>query len=347
MNIFSINKKFNCEEIIFKYDKKSNLRCILIIDSTKLGKKACGGVRMLGFKNEEEALRDGLKLAKAMSKKHALYDIELGGAKAVVMGNPKKDKTKEMLEAFGRFVESLGGKYWTCIDMGFTMDDAKVIASQTQFIDSVEPAIKQGSLGLSGIGTGIGVVEGMKIAIQKTFSNSDLEGIRVAVQGLGSVGSTVAELLIEEGAEVFGADYDEHNIQKAKKIGVKIISSQKLHSIECDVFSPCAVGNTINSKNYSQLNCKIICGGANNQLENYEIAKKLKKKGILYLPDFMINGGGVIQAEGEYAGTTKEEAYQNIRIRVSKMVDQILSLAEKRDKLPFEVAEEIANKKLA
>lgn len=340
-------KKADCEEIIFKYDRKSNLRAMLIIDSTILGKKTCGGVRMLGFKTESEALEDGLKLARAMTKKHALYGIMLGGAKAVILGNPKKDKTRDLLKAFGRFVDSLQGKYWTCIDMGFEMKDAKVIASETEFIDSVGSSIKKGSLGPSGIGTGIGVVEGMRVAVKKVFGSSSLRSRRIAVQGLGYVGGTVAELLLKEGAVVIGADTDAQIAGRAKKMGVITVSPEKIYSVDCDVFSPCAVGGTINEKTYSKLKCKIIAGGANNQLENYGIGKKLAQKGILYLPDFVINGGGVIQAEGEYAGTTKEKAYDDVRIKIPKMTEKILVLSEKRKKLPFEIAEEIVRKRLS
>ena len=336
-------KKFACEEITYKYDSELDLRFILIAHNTLMNEKVNGGIRMKGYKNEDEALEDGLKLAQAMTFKNIIFDLPWGGGKAVIVGNPKK--TKKFLHKIGEFVESFKGKFQTTIDMGFTDKDAQIISEKTEYVDSLDPSFKKGCLGPSSIGTGIGIAEAIRVAVKKVY-DQNLSNKIVVIQGLGRVGSVAAAELIKQGAVVIGSDTNKQAVRKARKIGVKIVPPAKIFSTKCDVFSPCAAGDILNKHSVKKLKCQIIAGGANNQLESPRIAKILERKKILYIPDFVANSGGMLQSQCEYDGKTIKQAHQYVTKRIAQMVSLILNEADKKKKLPVEIAEKMVNDKI-
>lgn len=300
---------------------KDKVRAIIAIHSTKLG-PACGGIRMWNYSSEEEALDDVLKLSLAMTLKNSAAGLDLGGGKCVVIGDPFKDKTEELLLALGDFVQSLGGTYITAEDIGITSDDLAVIARRTKYVAGLPEYM--GGMGDCSPYTALGVLYSIKTALEFVYGSPSLERKTVAVQGLGKVGGNLAKLLLEEGARVIGSDIVEEKCQEIKNLGVEIVPPEAIFSAACDVFSPCAKGGIINERTIPTLNCKIICGGANNQLEKDEDISLLEQKGILYIPDFIANAGGIIsisvEIEGNFTPEKAKEKVKGIQDRVRELL---------------------------
>lgn len=253
------------EQVIFNYDRSSGLRAIIAIHSTALG-PALGGTRFYPYESEEEALIDVLRLAKGMTYKAAAAGLDLGGGKAVILGDPKRDKSEELFRAYGRFVETLGGRYIT----------ARAVAMEL-------------------------------------WKTADLKGRRFAVQGVGKVGYQLVKLLVEGGASVIASDVDVDRVASAvRDFSVDVIESGSIHSVECDVFAPCALGGVLNDETIPQLKCSAVAGGANNQLDSSEHAKLLEEAGILYAPDFIINAGGLINVADELRGHDAKRALAQV-----------------------------------
>ncbi|HHW03793.1 MAG TPA: Glu/Leu/Phe/Val dehydrogenase [Thermoanaerobacterales bacterium] len=297
MEIFKETFEKGHEQIVFCSDPAAGLKAIIAIHSTVLG-PALGGLRMWNYRSEEEALIDVLRLSRGMTYKNAAMGLELGGGKAVIIGDPQKDKSPELFRAFGRFVESLGGRYITAEDVGTCEEDMYYIARETSHV-----------LGLAGKSgnpspvTAYGVFLGIKACAEWVFGSDDLRGRKVALQGLGHVGMEVARLLRESGAEVTAADIYPYRAKEAReKLGIKIVEPEKIYDLPCDIFSPCALGAVINEDTVERFKCRIVAGAANNQLKDGSFAKRLKDRGILYAPDYIINGGGVISVAEELSG---------------------------------------------
>lgn len=312
--------RLNKHELV-AFGWKDKVRAIIAIHSTKLG-PACGGIRMWNYSSEEEVLEDVLRLSMAMTFKNAAAGLNLGGGKCVVLGDPSKDKSEELLLALGDFVQSLGGSYITAEDIGITSDDLAVIARRTKFVVGLPPYM--GGMGDCSPYTALGVYYSIKTAMEFLYGSPSLEGKTIAVQGLGKVGGNLVKLLLSEGAKVIGSDVSEEKCEWAKKLGVEIVPPQEILFVACDVLSPCARGAIINEKTITNLNCKIICGGANNQLEKDEDISLLEKKGILYIPDFIANAGGIIslslEIEGRFSPEEAEKKVKGIEERVRELL---------------------------
>jgi leucine dehydrogenase len=295
------------EQVVFCHDKDTGLKAIIGIHNTVLG-PALGGTRMWNYANEWEALNDVLRLSRGMTYKSAISGLNLGGGKAVIIGNAQTDKTPELITRFGEFVNSLSGKYITAEDVGSTTADMDLIRDVTPYVTGISES--RGGSGNPSPVTAYGVYMGMKAAAMHQFGSANLDGKKVLVQGTGHVGETLISYLAKEGALVQISDINEQRmVDVAAKYGVSIFTGDDLYSADVDIYAPCALGATINDATINKIKAKVIAGAANNQLavENVH-GKILMEKGIAYAPDFLINAGGIINVYGEIAGYGKEEA---------------------------------------
>src|SRR4051794_2112057 len=292
------------EQVVFCADPKSGLRAVIAIYSTALG-PALGGTRFFPYASEEAAVADVLNLSKAMAYKNALAGLDLGGGKAVILGDPRTDKTEALLRAYGRFVQALGGRYLTACDVGTYNADLDVVARETRYAHGRSEAY--GGCGDSSVLTAYGVFQGMRAAAEHTWGAPTLAGRTVAVAGAGKVGSHLVAHLVEDGADVLVTDVDQAAVDRVQGRfpEVKAVpDTATLVRTAHDVYAPCALGGALDEETVGVLPAHIVCGGANNQLATPEIADRLAERGILYAPDYLVNAGGVIQVEDERHGTS-------------------------------------------
>ena len=296
------------EQVVFCNDPDTGLKAIIAIHNTTLG-PALGGCRMYPYSSVEEALKDVLRLSKGMTYKCAAADLDFGGGKAVIIGDPEKDKSPELFRAFGQFVESLDGRFYTGTDMGTTMDDFVQANKETNYIVGLPESYGGG--GDSSIPTAMGIIYGLKAVNKTLFGNESLGGVTYAIQGLGKVGFKVAENLLEEGAHLIVSDVNVNRLkeieEKANSLNgrIKIVSNEEIFSQKADIFVPCAIGGIINDQTIDQLKVQAVAGSANNQLLTEEHALKLFDKGILYAPDYIINSGGLILVVDDFITSTR------------------------------------------
>ncbi|MGB9608556.1 MAG: Glu/Leu/Phe/Val family dehydrogenase, partial [bacterium] len=302
---------------------KDKVKAIIAVHSTKLG-PACGGIRMWNYHSEEDALRDVLRLSVAMTLKNAAAGLNLGGGKCVVIGDPNKDKNEELLLSLGDFVQSLGGTYITAEDIGITSEDLAIISRRTRYVVGLPESL--GGMGDCSPYTALGVFHSIKTALDFLYGSPSLEGRTIAIQGLGKVGGNLAKLLLSEGARVLGSDVSNEKNESAKRLGVDIIPPEEILFTPCDVLAPCARGGIINKETIPKLRCKIICGAANNQLEKDDDAWLLEEKGILYIPDFIANAGGIISLSVEMEGKFSKEIAEERVKRVGERVQELLRI---------------------
>ncbi|MET1013604.1 MAG: Glu/Leu/Phe/Val dehydrogenase [Paenisporosarcina sp.] len=297
------------EQVVFCNDPTTGLRAIIAIHNTTNG-PALGGCRMYPYKSVEEAMEDALRLSKGMSYKCAATDVDFGGGKAVIIGDPLTDKTPELFRAFGQFVNSLNGRFYTGTDMGTTMEDFIHASKETNCIVGLPAAYGGG--GDSSIPTAAGVLYGLKATNQTLFGSENLGGVSYSIQGLGKVGSKVAIGLLEAGAHLYVTDISAESIRLIKEIAmntpgtIEVVASDEIYSQEADVFVPCAFGGIVNEQTINQFKVKAIAGSANNQLLSETHGNQLQQKGILYAPDYIINSGGLIQVADELYGINHE-----------------------------------------
>lgn len=314
------------EQVVFCHDKDTGLKAIIGIHNTVLG-PALGGTRMWNYANEWEALNDVLRLSRGMTYKSAISGLNLGGGKAVIIGDAKTDKTPEMMKKFGEFIHSLSGKYITAEDVGTTTPDMDLIRDVTPYVTGISEA--RGGSGNPSPVTAYGVYMGMKAAAKHKFGSDSLAGKRILVQGTGHVGETLIDHLTKEGAIVEISDINEARMQEiAARYGAKIFSGSDVYSADVDIYAPCALGATINDETIEKLKAKVIAGAANNQLANEQVhGKILQEKGILYAPDFLINAGGIINVYAEIVGYDKAEAMRRTE-NIYNTTLEIFSFAE-------------------
>ena len=335
----------NHEQIVFCNDKDTGLRAIIGIHNTVLG-PALGGTRMWKYANEWEALNDVLRLSRGMTYKSAISGLNLGGGKAVIIGDAKTDKTPELIKKFGEYVHSLSGRYITAEDVGTTTPDMDMIREITPYVTGISES-KGGSGNPSPV-TAYGVYMGMKAAAKYQFGTDNLGGKNILVQGIGHVGETLVGLLVAEGAKVQIADINEARLEEVSiKYGTPIYKDADLYSAAVDIYAPCALGATINDDTVYKIQAKVIAGAANNQLANEQVhGKILQERGISYAPDFLINAGGIINVYGEIVGYGKEEA----RRRTENIYDTTLEIfreAELQQITTHQAALSIAEKRIA
>ncbi len=298
------------EQIIYCHDKGTGLKAIIAIHNTTLG-PALGGTRMWSYRSEAEALNDVLRLSRGMTYKAAISGLKLGGGKAVIFGDSKLDKTEAMFVKYGEFIESLNGKYITAEDVGTTTADMVNVRKATKHVTGLPESMGGG--GDPSPVTAYGVFMGMKAAAKQRYGSDDLNGKRIAIQGVGHVGENLVRLVSEQGAKVFVTDINQDQLKAiSDKYKAEIVSLEGIYDLEMDIYAPCALGATLNTENINRLKCSVISGAANNQLADENIhGPMLAQKGILYAPDFLINAGGLINVYSELNGYDRKVALQH------------------------------------
>lgn len=294
------------EQIVFCNDKDTGLKAIIGIHNSVMG-PALGGTRMFNYANEWEALNDVLRLSRGMTYKAAITGLNIGGGKAVIIGDAKTQKTPELMRKFGEFVHSLSGRYITAEDVGMETSDMDLVRDVTPYVTGISE--ERGGSGNPSPVTAFGVYMGMKAAAKKQFGSEKLEGKKILVQGIGHVGETLVEYLTKEGAQVFIADINEEKLyQVASKYNAQVFAGDDLYTADVDIYAPCAMGATINDTTVNKIKAKVIAGAANNQLANENThGLILQERGILYAPDFLINAGGIINVYAEIEHYDKAE----------------------------------------
>lgn len=298
------------EELVFCQDKHTGLKAIIAIHNTVLG-PGLGGTRIWNYASEAEAVNDVLRLSRGMTYKAAISGLNLGGAKAVIIGDAKTIKTEALMRKFGRFVENLSGKYITAEDVNTTTRDMEYVHMETSHVVGLPESMGGG--GDPSPVTAYGTFMGMKAAVKHVYGSDSLNGKTVAVQGIGKVGGHLLEYLHKEGAKLIIADINEEVLAKyAKDLGAVVVKGDEIYSQEVDIFAPCALGAILNTDNINKLKCKVVAGAANNQLADENVhGPMLVEKGITYAPDFLINAGGLINVYQEYIGYNRETAFRN------------------------------------
>jgi leucine dehydrogenase len=343
MGVFEQINGEGYEQIVFCSDDHSGLRAIIAIHSTALG-PALGGTRFYPYKSEEDALCDVLRLARGMTYKAAAAGLDLGGGKAVIIGDPRRDKNEELLRAYGRFVESLGGRYITAEDVGTALGDMDIVRRESRWVTGCSHTY--GGSGDPSPVTAYGVLQGIKACLLEVFGDGSLQGRSVSLQGVGKVGYALCGYLVNEGAQVTIADVDVDNLARAvSDYGVETVQLEKIHALETDVFCPCALGGSINDDTISDLNCSIIAGSANNQLQREEHGDKLRDLGILYAPDFVINAGGLINVEDELRGYDQKRALARVE-GIYKQLQSIFTMSRERNISTARAANEYAHDRI-
>jgi leucine dehydrogenase len=333
------------EKVVEGIDKASGLHCFIAIHDTTLG-PALGGTRIYPYSSTEEALTDVLRLAEGMTYKSAIAEIGLGGGKSVIIADPKKQKTPDLLRAFAEVVDSLEGRYICAEDMGTTTSDMAIIREVTQYVVALDVV---GSSGNPAPFTAWGVYQGVKAAAQHCFHSDSLADRTIAIQGLGEVGHRLAEHLFWEGARLILSDVDEERLAHlAAHYGAEALPSTEILSVECDILAPCAIGGIINPQTIPHLRCKSIAGAANNQLASLEDGGALRSAGVLYTPDYVINAGGIINVSFEL----DIEGYKarKAKKKVDLIYDTLLAIfkhAQEQGVSTSRAADEIARQKVA
>lgn len=334
MKIFSSMQKYDYEQLVFCQEESSGLKAIIAIHDTTLG-PALGGARMWTYDSEEEAIEDALRLARGMTYKNAAAGLNIGGGKAVILGDPNKDKNPEMFRAFGRFVESLNGRYITAEDVGTTEQDMDLIHLETDYVTGTSPG--SGSSGDPSPVTAYGIYKGMQAAAKEAFGSSSLANRTIAIQGVGNVAYHLCEHLHKEGAHLIVTDINKKAVERAvKDFNAKAVAPEEIYDVECDIYSPCALGATLNDDTISRLKAKVVAGSANNQLAESRHGDMLHEKGIIYAPDYVINAGGVINVADELEGYNKDRAMKKVET-IYDNLEKVFSIA-KRDNIPTYVA---------
>jgi leucine dehydrogenase len=337
MGVFDLMSQHGYGEIHLKRDQASGLEAIIAVHDTRLG-PALGGCRFIHYASEEEAVTDALRLARGMTYKAALAGLDHGGGKSVIVKPYRRFDRTALFRAFGRFVEALRGHYITAEDSGTSIEDMDVIRSVTKHVTGVDPS--HGGSGDPSPFTALGVRRGIEACVHFALGRNTLDGIHVAVQGVGHVGYHLCRELHTQGAKLTVADVDPLKAERAQReFGASIARLDDIFDVECDVFSPCALGSALNRDTVPRLHCRIVAGAANNQLAEPVMGEALMQRGIVYAPDYAINAGGLVNVAQEYVGYDAEKA----RTRTMKIYDTILEIAERARKA-MTPTDEIANK---
>lgn len=332
------------EQVLFCTDKATGLRAIIAIHNTVLG-PSLGGTRMWNYQSESDALKDVLRLSRGMTYKSAVAGLNLGGGKAVIIGDPRKDKSEALMRRFGQFVHSLNGRYITAEDVGFSTADIEFVAEETPYAAGLPES--SGGGGDPSPVTAFGVYMGMKAAAQKAYGSDSLSGKRVLVQGVGHVGQNLVKHLASEGAKVAISDIHQDSIAAVTaENDVEVVDADQVYTYDMDIYAPCALGATLNDETLETLRCQVIAGAANNQLDDEaRHSKVLAEKGIVYAPDFVINAGGIINCYSEVNGYNREDALRKTE-RIYDTTLDILNRSGESGKSPNQVAVDMAKQRI-
>ncbi len=324
------------EQVSFFHEKSSGLKAIIAIHNSSMGSICGGGIRMRQYNNEDEALTDVLRLSRGMTYKSAMAGLPLGGAKSVIIGDPSNDKTPAMLEAMGHAIESFAGRYVAGEDVGTNSADMDAIGRVTKYVSTSEGPNTAPY-------TARGVYLSMLAAVKAVYGKSSLFGMTVALQGAGEVAQTLARILVDEGAKIQVADINETALEALRDLpGVTVVGVDEIMTVDADIFSPCALGGILNEQTISRLKANIVCGAANNQLATEADDLRLYESNILYMPDYVVNAGGVIAAAAKLQGITEHEQLEEKVSRIYESAEAVIKLS-RGELIPMqEAADKIA-----
>ena len=346
MAVFSLSDFADHEQVVFVSDDKSGLKAIIAVHNSNLG-PALGGCRMWPYASEEEAVRDVLRLSRGMTYKSAMANLKLGGGKSVIIGNPRTHKAPELLAAFARALEQLNGRYIAAEDSGTSVADMKYMAQLTRHVAGIhdKPSDEGTRSGDPSPATAYGTFIGIKAAVKERLGRDTLDGLRVAVQGVGNVGFDLARQLKEAGAQLWVTDiHREPLVQAGRELGATVVAPDEIFGLDVDVFAPCALGAILNDSTIPQLKAKIVAGAANNQLAEARHGLELMKRGILYAPDYVINAGGIIDVYHERIGFDRSALLKHIE-GIHDNLMEVFERARKEERPTGEVADAIAEER--
>lgn len=345
MNIFDRIARRAHEQVVFCHDEVTGLRAVIAIHDTTLG-PALGGTRMWSYASDADALEDALRLARGMTYKSAAAGLNLGGGKAVIIGNAKADKNETLFRAYGRFIQGIGGRYITAEDVGTTVQDMEWVRMETDHVVGISRSL--GGSGDPSPFTALGVFQGMKSALKWQTGSESFEGRTVAVQGVGHVGYYLVGHLRRAGAQVLVADIDRDNLARVtgEFDGVEVVDPRRIHAAGCDIFAPCALGAVINDETLPELKCGIVAGCANNVLAEDRHASALAEQGILYAPDYVVNAGGLINVANELEGYNTDRATQQVR-GIYDITTRIFQIARDEGITTAQAADTLAERRIA
>lgn len=339
-----LGKHGDHEEVVYCHDKNVGLKAIIAIHNTSLG-PALGGTRMWNYKSEEDALVDVLRLSKGMTYKASAAGLNLGGGKAVIIGDSKTQKTEGLFRAFGQFINSLNGKYITAEDVGTCVQDMEYVFMETPWVTGIPKEF--GGSGDPSPYTAHGVLMGIKAAAKEKLGTDNIKGMRVAVQGLGNVGTNLVKYLTQEGAKVIVSDIDPEKIKKhVDQYKTEAAQPDSILFADCDILAPCALGAVINDNTIGKLKCKVVAGGANNQLAEARHGNQLRELGILYAPDYVVNAGGLMNVFVELEGYTHDRALDKTR-KIYDNCMQVFSIAKRDGIGTHTAADRLAEERIA
>ena len=344
MELLDYMGSYGHEQLVMFSDPGTGLKGVIAIHDTTLG-PACGGVRIWPYETEEEAINDALRLSRAMTYKSAAADVPLGGGKAVIIADPRTQKTESMLRAYGRFLDTLGGRYLTTTDVGSTSRDLEYIHQETDYV--VGLPITTGGSGDTSIMTGLGIYMGMKAAAKEVWGSDSLNGKKIAMQGFGKVATHTAHHLMKEDAQLVVTDIYEDALDRARDFGLKVVAPDKIYDVACDIFSPCALGGVINSGTIPRINARVVAGGANNQLLTEADGEELHRRGILFAPDYVINAGGIINISAEIGMQYSVERAREKTERIYEIMSRIAGLSKEEEVSTAKAADRLAEQRLA
>ena len=332
------------EQVVFCNDAETGLKAIIAIHDTTLG-PALGGTRMWNYSNETDALHDVLRLSRGMTFKASISGLNLGGGKAVIIGDSNTEKTEALMKKFGEYVDKLGGTYITAEDVGMSTKDMEYVREMTKHVTGIPESM--GGSGDPSPVTAYGVYWGMKASAKFKWGSDSLEGKTILVQGVGHVGENLVKHAIKERAKVFITDINKEKLTEvSEKYGAEIITGDSIYDMDMDIYAPCALGATLNTDTINRLKCKIVAGAANNQLENEIVhGEMIKEKGIVYAPDFLINAGGLINVYSEINGYDREKSLNKTR-KIYDTTLEILLKAEQEDITTHNAALVIAEQRI-
>lgn len=343
MTVFRNVEHREHEQIVYCYDKSTGLKSIIAIHDTTLG-PALGGTRLLPYESEEEALNDVLRLSRGMTYKSACAGLHLGGGKGVIIANPSQ-KSEAFMRSYGRFVDSLNGRYITAEDMNINVSDMDHVRLETTYVTGVSPEI--GGSGDPSVYTALGTFYGIQASVKYRLKKTTLHGIKVVIQGAGAVGAQLCQHLFDEGALLYVQDIRKQHAQEMQqKFGATIVSEEELYDLDIDVYAPCARGSTLNSDTIPRLKATVVAGCANNQLENEEKhGQMLKERGVLYAPDYVINAGGIINVANELSGYNRQKVEAEVA-RIGQTLGTIFHDAEKKHITTQQAADHFAERRI-
>ena len=344
--IFDLMETHDYENILFCQEKTLGLKAIIVIHDTTLG-PAAGGIRMWPYQNEQDAIQDAVRLARGMTYKNAAAGLPFGGGKCVIIADPKKDKTEGLLRAMGRFIHRLNGLFLTGIDVGTTIQDMVLMRMETPYVVTVPESL--GGPGNSAVATSFGIFQGIRACLKEVFGNPLPQGRTVAVQGIGAVGDELVKYLLNAGAAVTIADIDQQKVDTlASEYKVNVVPPEKIHTLDVDVYSPCAMGSVLNEYTIPELGCKIVCGSANNQLATEQDGDRLAQRGILYAPDYIVSAGGVISGLDSLqpGGFNRQRAMETVS-HIYRTMGNVIAISKEQGIPTYRAADVLAEQRIA